>query len=85
MSERRKQEHGFVFSVCVVSTLSIRLTMKETPRRRITLTSSLTEINTDQLGNRVVWGALLPETHINRLATRHDCLPSGAMGTNKVK
>jgi hypothetical protein len=27
--------------------------MKETPRRRITVTSSLNEIPTDQLGNRV--------------------------------
>jgi hypothetical protein len=27
--------------------------MKETPRRRITVTSSLNEISTDQLGNRV--------------------------------
>jgi hypothetical protein len=26
--------------------------MKETPRRRITVTSSLIEIETDQLGNR---------------------------------
>ncbi len=28
--------------------------MKKTPRRRITVTSSLNEIFTDQLGNRVV-------------------------------
>jgi hypothetical protein len=28
--------------------------MKETPRRRITVTSSSNEISTDQLGNRVV-------------------------------
>jgi hypothetical protein len=28
--------------------------MKETPRRRITATSSFHEISTDQLGNRVV-------------------------------
>jgi hypothetical protein len=28
--------------------------MKETPRRRITVTSSLIEISTDQLGNNVV-------------------------------
>jgi hypothetical protein len=29
-------------------------TMEETPRRRITVTSSFHEISTDQLGNRVV-------------------------------
>jgi hypothetical protein len=29
--------------------------MKETPRRRITVTSSLNEISTDQLGNIVVF------------------------------
>jgi hypothetical protein len=28
--------------------------MKETPRRRITVTSSLNEISKDQMGNRVV-------------------------------
>jgi hypothetical protein len=30
------------------------MNMKETPRRRITVTSSVNEISTDQLGNRVV-------------------------------
>jgi hypothetical protein len=35
--------------------------MKVTPRRRMTVTSSLNEITTDQLGNRLIlrWEALL--------------------------
>jgi hypothetical protein len=40
--------------------------VKETPRRRITVTSSLNEISTDQLGNRVAVrrGGIIPPTHI---------------------
>ncbi len=38
--------------------------MKEAPRRRITVTSSLKETSTDQLGNRVVMrgGGGMPDT-----------------------
>jgi hypothetical protein len=40
--------------------------MKETPRRSSTVTSSLTEISTDQLGNRVVVrGVTSPESSLH--------------------
>jgi hypothetical protein len=37
--------------------------MKEIPRSRITVTSSLNEISTDQLGNRVVKSGEAPPAH----------------------
>jgi hypothetical protein len=40
--------------VHLVLKICILICRKETPRRRITVTSSLNEISTDQLGNRVV-------------------------------
>jgi hypothetical protein len=41
---------------CVADRGLTVLAMKETPRRRRTVTSSLNEISTDQLGKRVVLG-----------------------------
>jgi hypothetical protein len=53
VEEGRREPH--VLPPHPVFTPEMRVnTMKETSRRRITVTSSLNEITTDQLGNRVV-------------------------------